>query len=392
MLLHAVLGACVAYAALCLALVLANAVLLPRLSRAHVEADGVPAEPLPLVSIVVPARDEEREIERAVGSLLAQDYPQPRLEVIVVNDRSTDRTGEILARLAARDPRLTVVDGVEPPPGWLGKPHALFEGQRAARGELLLFVDADIFYAPEAVRRAVAFLESRQADFLALMPRAEAVGFWENVLLPNLECAIYFAPWFLVTARRPRWLAPGGGAGNLVRRRAYDAVGGHETLRASVVDDVRLATEVKRAGFPTLLVIADDLVSVRIYRGFREVWNGFTKNVAYVLNGVLGIGIALWLVAWTVLTILPPVVLVAAWAGALVPAADIRRAALAWEVLVAARVVLSLVLRKPLWAALTSPLMAAVWAGLLVRSAWQRFVRRSLTWRGREFDARNARF
>lgn len=392
MLLHAVLGACVVYAVLCLVLVVANALRLPRLSRTPTSAGAAASRPgpLPLVSIVVPARDEEREIERAVASLLAQDYAS--FEVIVVDDRSEDRTGEILRRLAAGDARLKVLDGAEPPAGWLGKPHALFQGQRAARGELLLFVDADILYAPDALRRAVAFLESRGADFLALMPRAEAKGFWENVLLPNLECAIYFAPWFLVTARRPRWLAPGGGAGNLVRRRAYDAVGGHAALRASVVDDVRLATEVKRAGFPTELVIADDLVSVRIYRGFREVWNGFTKNVAYVLNGVMGAAVALWMLAWTILSILPPAVLVAAWAGASITPADVDRAALAWGVLVAARVVLAVVLRKPPWAALTQPLMAALWAGLLVRSAWRRFVRRSLVWRGREFDARDAGF
>lgn len=386
--LHILLAACVAYAAVCLVCVVLNFLLLPRLPPAEPASVGT-ASGTPFLSIVVPARNEERAIEAALGTLLAQDYPA--FEVVVVDDRSTDRTREILVRFAA-DPRLVVVDGAEPPPGWLGKPHALFQGARVAKGDLLLFVDADVLYAPDAAARAVTFLAARHADFVALLPRIEVKGFWESVLMPNLECAVFFGPAFLVTPRRPRWFAAGGGAGNLVRRSVYEAVGGHEALRASVVDDVRLATEVKSAGYPTEMVLADDLVAVRMYRGFREVWDGFTKNVAYVLNGFLGAVVGFWLVVWTVVSILPPVVLVAAGRGALVPPADLRLAAAGWALLLAARVCLAICLRKPPWAALTQPLMAAVWAGLLVRSAYRRFIRRSLVWRGREFDARKAGF
>jgi chlorobactene glucosyltransferase len=383
--LHILLGACVVYAGFCLLFVAVNAIRLPRLPRTAAGGLGNG----PLLSIVVPARDEERSIEQALRSLLAQDYGP--LEVIVVDDGSTDGTRAILAGFAG-DPRLTVIDGAEPPPGWLGKPHALHQGARASKGELLLFVDADVIYAPDAARRAVAFLLARGVDFLALLPRAETRGFWENVLIANLECAIYFGPTFLIGARRPRWLAAGGGAGNLVRRSVYEAIGGHEALRDSVVDDVRLATTVKRAGYPVALALTDDLVSVRIYHGFREIWDGFTKNVAYVLNGPIGLLVAFWMIAWTVLSILPPAVLAAAALGAPISTLDVWRAAMAWGILVAARVALSLTLGKPLWSALTQPIMAAVWAGLLVRSAWRRFVRRSLTWRGRTFDARKAGF
>lgn len=383
--LHILLGACVAYAGACLVLLALNLFLLPRLSRAAPAPGTVP----PRLSIVVPARNEERAIEPSLRSLLTQDYPA--FEVVVVDDRSTDRTREILGRFAG-DTRLTVIEGSEPPAGWLGKPNALFQGAQAATGDLLLFVDADVVYAPETASRAVGVLERRRADFVALLPRVEVRGFWESVLMPNLECAVFFGPAFLVTARRPRWLAAGGGAGNLVKRAVYESVGGHENIRASVIDDVRLATEVKRAGYATEAVLADDLVSVRMYRGFREVWDGFTKNLAYVLTGALGVVVALWVVAWTGLSILPPAVIVAALLGAAIPPGDLQRAVLAWALLVAARAGLSLGLRKPLWPALTQPLMAAVWAGLLVRSAYRRFVRRTLVWRGREFDARNAGF
>src|SRR3984893_17238015 len=141
-------------------MLVANLALMPRLSR---------VEPVrgqaPLLSIVVPARNEERAVEAAVRSLLAQDYPS--CEVIVVDDRSTDRTADILRALAT-DSRLRVVSGVEPPEGWLGKPHALFQGARAARGELLLFVDADVRYRSDAASRAVGELTGRGADFLVL--------------------------------------------------------------------------------------------------------------------------------------------------------------------------------------------------------------------------------
>lgn len=381
--LHILLAGCVAYAAACVVLLVVNYLVLPRLRPA------VPSSSAPFLSMVVPARNEERAIGPALQSLLDQDYPS--FEVVVVDDRSTDRTREILSRITPH-PRLVVVDGAEPPPGWLGKPHALFQGARIAKGELLLFVDADVHYEPDAVSRAVAFLDDRGADFVALLPRIETSGFWEPVLMANMECSVFFGPAFLVLFPRPRWFAAGGGAGNLVRRRAYEAVGGHETIRASVVDDVRLAMEVKRAGYRALAVLADRLVSVRMYRGFREVWDGFTKNTAYVLSGIGGLVVASWLLAWTALSILPPAVVLAALAGAPVRPADVRLAADAWAFMVLARVGLAAALRKPYWPALTQPLMAGVWAALLVRSIYRRFIRRSLVWRGREFDARKAGF
>src|SRR5262249_34288822 len=206
----------------------------------------------PRVSVVVPARNEERGVERAVRSHLAQDYPD--FEVVAVDDRSTDRTGEILSRLAAADARLTVLPGVEPPAGWLGKPHALFEGFTAARGELVLFADADVVYDSRTLREAVAYAEAEGVDLLALLPKFETRGFWESVLMPYLLGAYFGGIGGLANVDRPRWFAAGGGAGNLVRRRAYDAVGGHEGLKDSVVDDVPLASKIKTARFRARLL------------------------------------------------------------------------------------------------------------------------------------------
>lgn len=358
-----------------------NLAAFPRLSRA---ARGRSAGSLPRVSIVIPARNEEEDVERAVRSHFAQDYPD--VQVIVVDDRSSDRTPEILRTLAAEDSRLTVIAGSEPPAGWLGKPHALYLGAAAADGELLLFADADVRYDPRALREAVTVLAQRRLDLLAFFPRFDNRGFWENVLLPFLAVAVFLGFGFLVLLRRVP-LAMGAGAGNLVRRRAYDAIGGHAAIRDSVVDDVRLAVVVKRAGFRVAAFRAEDRVAVRMYRGFREVWNGFTKNVAWAYSGFGGavlFGMTMLLLA---VSIAPVVLLAATAAGAAVPASDIRLALALYLSSVTLRGVLAAFLREPLWPATTHPLMAAVWAGIIGRSLYWKLVRNQIVWRGRRYNA-----
>ena len=351
---------------------------------------GPARSPLPRVSMVVPARNEEREAERAIRSLLAQDYPD--YEVIVVNDRSTDRTGEILASLPDPGKRMRVVAGTDPPPGWLGKPHALWLGSREANGDLFLFVDADVHYHPQALTEAVAAMKSLEAEFLCLLPRLEGKGFWENVLMPNVIGSFFLGPGFLANTDWPRWFAVGGGAGNLIRRDVYQRLGGHETLRASVVDDVRLAFTARGAGYRTRAVRAEDRITVRMYRGFREIWDGFSKNTAYIYNGITGMVLLLLTAVMIVTPIVPAAVLVAAALSLPVPSGDVVLAAAAFAFLLAARLVLAAALKDPLWPSFAHPFMAAVWAGMIGRSLYYRIVKRRLSWRGREFDARAARF
>jgi hypothetical protein len=220
----------------------------------------------------------------------------------------------------------------------------------------------------------------------------EARGFWENVLMPCVMWAFFVGPGFLANRDRPRLFAAGGGAGNLIRREAYEALGGHETLRDSVVDDVRLALAAKRAGFRTRAVRAEDRASVRMYEGFREVCDGFTKNIAYCFSGPLGLLLALVTAATIVFAVAPPAVLLAAAAGIPVAADDVVLAGAATAILLGTRLLLAAVLGDPFWPSLTHPLMVFVWAGIIGRSLYYRIVRRRLSWRGREFDARAARF
>ena len=281
---------------------------------------------------------------------------------------------------------------MEPPPGWLGKPHALFQGAARARGDLLLFADADVVFAPTALSHAAAELEAERLDLLALFPRVVMSGFWENVLLPYLAVSYFFGPAFWLNSDRQKRAAAGAGAGMLLRSAAYRAAGGHEAIRASVIDDMGLAIRVRRSGGRCRMAMADDLMRLRMYRGFREVFDGFTKNLAFVFEGrmsaLLLFSTLFTFVAWT----LPAVVLVAAAAGAAVPWAVVGASVFAYGLTAATRAAMGLYLGYPFWSAFTQPLTALVWMAIALRSLTRRFLHRELVWRGRRYDAARARF
>jgi chlorobactene glucosyltransferase len=342
---------------------------------------------------VVPARDEEGAIEAAVRSHLAQDYPDFLVEVVVVDDRSSDATGRILDGIAASTPRLRVVHGVEPPEGWLGKPHALHQGVSRAQGELLLLADADVRYAPNALREGVALLQARGLDLLALFPRLEMRGFWENVLMPYLPVSFFFGAGVLLNTDLQRRWAVGAGAGMLLRRTAYDRAGGHAAIRSSVIDDLNLAMRIRQSGGRCRFARADDgRMAIRMYRGYREVRDGFTKNIAWAFEGVVGIVLALATLFSIAAWVAPPLVLLAALLGTPVPPNDAALAGFATGGIVVARLIMALALRYPAWTALTQPLMALAWLEMIARSFVRRYLRREVEWRGRRYDARGASF
>jgi glycosyltransferase involved in cell wall biosynthesis len=230
----------------------------------------------PRVSMIVPARDEEQKIEWAMRSKLAIDYPN--LELIAVDDRSQDTTGAILDRLAAEDPRLCVVHLDSLPEGWLGKSHAMHVAAGRATGEYLLFTDADIFFAPGVLRKAVTMSEARRLDHLALMPRMLSTGFFEQALELYFAMMLCIAaqPWLVRSSWRMSYV--GIGAFNMVRRSAYEQCGGHTTIRLDVLDDVKLGKLIKRTGLRQDVLDSAGGIRVQWQDSFWGVVRGMEKN------------------------------------------------------------------------------------------------------------------
>jgi chlorobactene glucosyltransferase len=256
-----------------------------RRSRANIETRE-PDEALPNLSIVVPARNEERQIERCVRSLLATRLPS--YEVIVVDDQSNDSTRSILERIAAAAPRLTVVEGAPLPDGWVGKPWALAQGARIARGAWLLFTDADTEHAPLGAASAVQWAIDGGYDVVSLLPDQETIGVAERVFLPTILYVILLGIGPLEDINDPRKpeVALFNGQYILASRRAYEGIGGHEAVRGEVAEDLELARLFKCDGrFRTLLIGANGLVRTRMYRSFGEIWRGFVKNFALAARG-----------------------------------------------------------------------------------------------------------
>ena len=245
-------------------------------------------EAAPSLSVVVPARNEERSIERCVRSLIAQTARD--LELIVVDDRSEDATPAILARLAAEHPRLRIVAGEPLPGGWVGKPWALAQGARAARGEWLLFTDADTWHAPAASSSTLAFALGQGVDAVSIATYQELGTWGERGVLPTILGMILLAAGSMEELNDPHDAehALANGQYILVSREAYDGLGGYEALRGELVEDLAFARRVKSdARFRLLLAGGEDLVRVRMYRSLREIWDGFTKNVYVGARGDL---------------------------------------------------------------------------------------------------------
>ncbi|ADB16391.1 glycosyl transferase family 2 [Pirellula staleyi DSM 6068] len=248
----------------------------------------LPTGELPLVSIVVPARNEARGIEGALRSLLAIDYPH--YELLVVNDRSTDATGEILSRLALEHPQLQVVNISELPAGWLGKNHALHYGLENARGEYVLFTDADIVHDPTVLRRTVAHMQSSGLDHLTLGPTVEMPSLLLRsfVVMFSVMFTLFTRPWAAANPRSRAYV--GIGAYNLVRREALLKIGGLQPLRMRPDDDVMLGRLIKHAGLKQEMQSGVGMISVEWYATLWEVVVGLEKNCFAAMNySIIGV-------------------------------------------------------------------------------------------------------
>lgn len=237
----------------------------------------LPQGPLPPVSVLIPARNEERSIAAAVESVLASEGVD--LEVIVLDDHSTDATAAIVRDIQLRDPRVRLESAPELPSGWSGKQHACYSLAQLARHDVFVFLDADVRLSCDAIARMVDFLQQSKAPLVSGFPRQETVTPLEWLILPLIH---FLLLGFLPIARMRRSTRPdfAAGCGQLfvAQRAAYEKVGGHSAVRTSFHDGITLPRAYRAAGFATDICDATDLATCRMYRSAGEVWNGLAKN------------------------------------------------------------------------------------------------------------------
>ncbi|MFH1420229.1 MAG: glycosyltransferase family 2 protein [Planctomycetota bacterium] len=231
---------------------------------------------LPALTVLVAAKDEEDNIEACLQSLLEQDYPE--LQVVAINDRSSDRTAEIIDRLAEGDDRLTAVHVHELRDGWFGKNNAMREGMASAGGEWLCFTDADCCYtSPRALTVAMRYALENGSDFLSVLPTHQTDSFWERVIQP--ACSGILMIWFnpLKVNDEASSAAYANGAFMLMNRSCYDRIGGHEPVKAEVNEDMHMARLTKGAGLRLRVVTNENLYQVRMYATLPQIWAGWTR-------------------------------------------------------------------------------------------------------------------
>jgi chlorobactene glucosyltransferase len=363
-----------------------------------------PPSNAPLISICVPARNEERNIRACVENLLRQDYP--KFEVIVLDDRSTDATPEILRELVLESdsllsrrgqmqeqaPALQIVSGSDLPAGWAGKPHALFQASAAARGDWLCFVDADTFLSPTTLSSCYTKAVETQADMFTIMTFQVMGSFWEKVVMPLVMTALSvgFSPRKVNDPNRKDAIA--NGQFILIKRSVYDAIGGHESVKDQIVEDKAISELVKWKGYRLIVANGYSLARTRMYTSLPEMWEGWTKNIylglrdqtGLLLLGVFGAFVALiaalFLPIWPLLGI--------SWfinGGDWMALIVIVESLIFWAYLILVRARVAQAMEISAWYAFTTPLGAAVFAAMMITSAVRVISGKGVMWKGRMY-------
>lgn len=359
-------------------------------SRSLAEETAAVPQDAPLVSVIVPARNESRNIVRCVRSILDTRYAP--MELIVVDDHSTDDTGDLARAAAGSDERCRVLINPPLPNGWFGKQWACTTGAAAARGALLLFTDADTTHAPDLLARAVNCISRERDDLLSVVGRQEMHGFWERLLQPQvfwILLARYGGTESVSHAHRAEDVIANGQF-LLVRRDSYDAVGGHEAVRDKVAEDLALAQRFFRCGFRVRLLRGDEQLSTHMYGSLSELADGWGKNIFAggidaMPGGAIGrVAFPFVLPLIPLMGLVPTIVLLFSLPGGL--NADWRLwsticvvANLFWWAMIYRG------FRQRIWYALLYPLGAAVVLLIVLRAIARG---RRVGWKGREYIAR----
>ena len=357
----------------------------------HLDIVVMPTPPpanAPLISVCIPARNEERNIRACVEAILGQDYPN--FNVIVLEDRSTDATGEILGSLAAQNDKLKIINGSDLPKGWAGKPHALFQASAAAHGEWLCFVDADTFLSSTTLSSCYAKAIETHADMFTIMTFQIMGSFWEKVVMPLVMTALSvgFSPRKVNDPNSKDAIA--NGQFILIKRSVYDAIGGHKSVKDQIVEDKAIAEQVKWNGYRLIVANGYSVAKTRMYTSLPEMWEGWTKNIYLGLSDrpslmLLGaFGAFILLVAALVLPLWP--LFGVYWYlhdGGWFALAVIAKSLILWTVIIYARARVAMGMGISRWYAFTLPLGSAVFATMMFISAWKVISGKGVNWKGR---------
>ncbi len=329
--------------------------------------------PLPSLTVVVPACNEENRIAEAVRSLLTQTYPS--LQVIAVDDRSTDRTGEILDKIAYDDSRLEVIHIHSLPQGWLGKPHALQAGLEHASGKWALFTDGDVIFEPDVLRRAMFYALCTGVDHLVVFPRPETERLSERIVTSVFGLLLAIRQ-ELGGVEDPKSKGHvGAGAFNLVHREALDSIGGLKPLRLEIVEDIELGRRIKHHGFRQTFLYSHTLLHLRWQVGVSGFVGGLTKN-AFAANK-FSVGLTLMQIGAVILTnVLAPLSILSPTGWAKLCAVPI------WIFLFGSYTISQRINGTPVWTALFHPLGALVVVYTMLRSMLHTLWQGGVQWRG----------
>jgi chlorobactene glucosyltransferase len=351
---------------------------------------AAPPSSAPLVSVIVPSRNEARNTEAGVRSILSANWPS--IEVIVVDDHSTDGTGDIARRIALSDARVKVISNPDLPDGWIGKQWACHNGQLAARGTFLLFTDADTRHSPELVTRSMNAMRDVRADLFTVAGAQTMETFWERLIQPHVfgMLAARFGDMARVNRSKNPYDKIANGQFLLMTRDIYDRAGGHEAVRTHIAEDMRLAQEWTRLGYSVHVVAAFDFMATRMYAGLAEIWRGWGKNLWAAGRDTMEMGPTTQAVVRVVAPLIPlweiaPAIAIVLGLAGVVPIGVLLWGAIAYAINTLFWLIFHVVLRSPLWYAALNPLAAAVLMAMFARATWRND---RVEWKGREYRSR----
>ena len=338
----------------------------------------------PLISILIPARNEAENISRCLKSLLKQDYPN--LEIVVLNDNSTDGTSKEVKVIAEKDHRVRLVEGAPLEDGWIGKNFASHQLAKYAKGEYFIFTDADTLHFPKTVSSAFGALITTKVDALSIYPRQIMVTFAERMTVPIINTALQcFIPFILIKKSKSPLFSTALGQFMMFKREAYEKIGGYESIKGHMVDDIQISKRVKKSGYKFMIFDGRNTIYCRMYKNLKGVIIGLAKSIYPAFNGnILALFSFTGLLTATLLipfTLLPLGAFLFDW-----PVAIIRLIIFQVIIVLAIKTIFAIRYKQRMLDILLAPLSMAIIDALVFVSFFQAKYGEGLSWKGRVYD------